>query len=84
VERQKQADRILALLQAKEHCTYPWVELPDILSLRIASHTRRIYELRQDGWIIEMQDNWTRYEDHSERHTRYRLLGRLSDEAKAL
>jgi hypothetical protein len=33
-----------------------WVALPEILDLKIASHTRRIFELRQDGHEIERRE----------------------------
>jgi hypothetical protein len=73
VERQKQSDRILALLQR-----YPgdFVPLPMILDLRIASYTRRLHELREDGWLIETIHL-------GKHHTAYALRGRLSDEAKS-
>ena len=71
-ERQTQANRILALLQAHKG---EWVGLPKIQLLFIASHTRRIHELRADGWIIELQDTWV----GRERHTSYRLRGHIKD-----
>ena len=76
MERQKQADRILALLQANQGRE---VSLPAIMSLGIASHTRRIFELREQGYLIEKSE---RYVGH-QRHVSYTLRGRLSNEAKA-
>ena len=73
MERQKQADRILALLQAHAG---EWVELPEILSLQIASFTRRIFELRQDGHLIENKT----CSMGGQCHSAYRLRGRLNDE----
>ena len=72
---QKQADRILALLQSTFYAYNPdrfdWVPLPDILALGIASHTRRIFELRKE-WIIELRDERV----DGQRRTSYRLCGR--------
>jgi hypothetical protein len=77
VERQKQADRILALLQAHKG---EWVELPRILALGIACYTKRLSELRRDGNLIELRDNWTKEDAFRVRHTAYRWLGKLSDQ----
>jgi hypothetical protein len=73
-DRASQCDRLLNLLLPGE-----WVELPRILDLRLGSHSRRMYELRQLGWIIETDEKWV----HRERHTRYRLLGKLTDQVSA-
>jgi len=53
--RTTQCDRILALLQA--HQGY-WVGLFRIMQLHIASHTRRIHELRKMGHVIEMKSHF--------------------------
>jgi hypothetical protein len=68
-----QASRILKLLQQYAPNAVP---LPEILSLHVASYTRRLTELRRAGWIIETLDEWA----GRERHTAYRLLGKLSDQ----
>ena len=73
MDRQTQFDRLLGLLQA--NAGRP-VALPAILSLGIASHTRRLFEIRQAGWLVEMKDY---YVGHS-RHVSYTLLGKLSDQ----
>jgi hypothetical protein len=78
--RAKQADRILALLQVSKG---QWVSLPQIMDLHIACHTKRISELRRDGHIIELRDEYVHSFRGCVRHTSYRWLGRLSDEAKA-
>jgi hypothetical protein len=62
--RKTQADRLLRLLESKE-----WVTLPEILDLRIACHTRRISELREQGHDIECEKTWV----NGVQHTRYRL-----------
>ena len=68
MERQKQADRILALLQS--HRGY-FVPLPFILNLRIGSYTRRIHELRKE-WDIEIKRDG--------HNSSYRLVGPLAGE----
>lgn len=45
--RQTQQRRLLDLLRSRE-----WVSLPAILDLHIASYTRRISELREQGFVI--------------------------------
>lgn len=65
-KRQGQCDRILALLRSK-----PYVTLPEILNLRIASHTRRIQELRKAGYVIEIELTHI----NGEVHSAYKLLG---------
>ena len=62
-----QAQRILNLLREYEG---NWLPLPEILALGIASHTRRIFELRKK-WVIEMREEWV----GQQRQTAYRLLG---------
>ena len=74
--RQTQCARILTLLQ---HHAGEWVPLPRILDLRIACHSKRLSDLRREGWIIELND--VRF--GKERHTMYRLLGKLSDQVQA-
>ena len=68
-----QCNRVLAKLReyAPNFCP-----LPDLMDLRIAALSKRISELRRDGWIIELRDEWT----GRERHTAYRLHGRLTDQ----
>jgi helix-turn-helix protein len=66
-ERKSQCDRILRLLRSYEG---RFVPLPEILDLRIASHTRRIHELRKIGYDIEMH----REVVNGQTHTAYRLL----------
>jgi hypothetical protein len=67
VSYKAQADRLLEFFKARAG---RWVPLPDILALGMASHTRRIHELRKDGWAIEMKS--TRV--GQARHTEYMLL----------
>jgi hypothetical protein len=64
--RQNQCARICRLL---EQAKGEWVPLPRILDLRIASHTRRIHELRKAGVSVEMHSFWF----EGERRTEYRL-----------
>jgi hypothetical protein len=71
--RQTQCDRILFLLQAAEG---RWVGLFRIMQLHIASHTRRIHELRKDGHVIEMQSHFI----GRQRLVEYRLVEKLSAE----
>ena len=61
-----QSQRILRLLEQRQ-----WVSLPEILALGIASHTRRLSDLREGGYEIECESTWK----GRERHTRYRLKG---------
>jgi Helix-turn-helix domain len=77
-DHQTQRDRILRLLEIQPSGN--WVPLPAILSLGIASHTRRIHELRKVGHEIEMQ-SW--YSGPNNRHTAYRLVKRASAEGTA-
>lgn len=63
---QKQAQRILELLLNHKG---EWVELWRILQLGIGSHTRRIHELRSEGWAIEMHESW----HGKQRRTAYRI-----------
>lgn len=51
--RNRQSERILELLQQRE-----WVDLPTILRLGIASHTRRISDLRRRGLTVECRKQW--------------------------
>jgi hypothetical protein len=67
MNRQFQADRILCLLKQHE-----WVDLPQIMNLRIASHTRRISDLRKRGYEITVE----KVRVDGSLHTRYKLLGR--------
>jgi hypothetical protein len=66
-ERLAQCERILRLLRRYEG---NWVPLPEIMSLKIASHTRRIHELRKSGHAIELR----RESVNGQTHTAYRLL----------
>jgi len=65
MDRENQAQRILMLLKHAND----WVSLPRILELGIASHTRRIHELRKAGHNIEMEDLW----EGRQRRVWYRL-----------
>jgi len=53
-KRVTQAERILDLLESANG----WVSLPRILELGIASHTRRIHELRRAGHVILKRELW--------------------------
>jgi helix-turn-helix protein len=64
-EHKTQRARILALLMSKE-----WVTLPEIMDLRIACHTKRISELREEGFEIVMEPKRV----GKSLHTRYRLV----------
>jgi Helix-turn-helix domain len=66
-ERLAQCERILRLLRSYEG---RFVPLPEILNLRIASHTRRIHELRKAGHNIEMHRELV----DGQTHTAYRLV----------
>ncbi len=66
--RQTQCQRILELLRSA--CRPGWVPLPRIMELGIASHTRRLTEIRRAGHTIEKRE---KYEGHS-RHVWYRLV----------
>jgi len=75
-DRQTQRARLLALLQSHGFSyspkpRYGWVALPEIMALGIASHTRRIHELRKE-WEIELRDEWV----GGQRRTAYRLVGK--------
>ena len=70
----KQADRILRLLESQldnpGSFNHEWVPLPKILSLGIASHTRRVSDLRKQGHKIECRSQWV----DGQRRTAYRLV----------
>lgn len=84
-KRKTQCDRLLALLNSKALRTlegeiirksdgsayWDWAALPEIMQLGIASHTRRIHELRKD-WIIVKREEYVK----GQRRTAYRLVGR--------
>lgn len=63
-----QTARVLSLLQSKDVVT-----LPELLDLRIASLTRRVSDLRAQGWLIECSE--TRV--GKQRRTSYRLVGNV-------
>jgi hypothetical protein len=65
ISLQSQCDRLLALLRSKK-----WVTLPQILDLRIASHSRRISDLRKQRYWIECEITVV----DGQRHSRYRLI----------
>jgi hypothetical protein len=44
--------------------------LPELMNLRCASLTRRLFELRKAGYQIDLHDEWV----GRERHTSYRLV----------
>lgn len=46
-----------------------WVPLPAILNLRIANYRARISELRKQGQVVELKDEWI----NGQRKTWYRL-----------
>ena len=79
MERKKQADRILHLLQ-NPYDSDGWVTLWEIMELHIASHTKRISELRDQGHVIEKKEEKV----GRQRRTKYRLLGSLQDQPHAL
>ena len=64
--RETQCMRLLALLQSK-----PVVTLPEIMELRLASHSRRISDLRKLGYDIICHDEYV----DGQRHTKYELRG---------
>jgi hypothetical protein len=64
-DRLTQQKRLLDLLRSRE-----WVGLPEILDLRIASYTRRLSDLRDEGHIIECETSWVK----GVKHSRYRLV----------
>ena len=77
-DRQTQRARLLALMM--EAKAYSWVE-PDSgwvdardfpQKLGILSYTRRLFELRQEGWDIRIEDKYV----GRQRITRYRLVGK--------
>ena len=73
--RNKQADRILTLLESCKHVAdkwgkEAWCDLPHILALGIASHTRRISDLRKRGHVIECRKEWV----DGQCRTKYRLV----------
>ena len=74
MKHESQTDRILELLQraASSPLYNPegWVTLPQIMSLHIASHSRRISDLRERGIEIEIRKE---YEGRQLR-TAYRLI----------
>lgn len=65
-DRATQKARLLELLQSR-----PLVALPDILALQIASYTRRISELREDGWEIVCH----KWQFDGQTHVKYELKG---------
>lgn len=68
MERQTQNQRILEYLEGRD-----WVSAWTIVNLcRVLSLTRRIYELRVAGNVIEMR--WV--ELGGKKHTEYRLVHR--------
>ena len=64
-DRATQKARILSLLQSRQ-----MVALPDILALGYACHTRRITELREDGWEITCHKEYV----DGQTRTKYELL----------
>jgi len=65
MDKINQAHRILRLLASQK-----WTPLPEILDLRIASHTRRIHELRKAGHVIERKEE----REKRSRRVWYRLV----------
>lgn len=66
--RQSQCDRLLALIKSYGSFGCP---LPEIMKLGIACHTRRIFELRKQGYNIQCETEWV----NGIRHSRYKLTG---------
>jgi hypothetical protein len=79
-KRQSQADRIRQLLEKYAHVPDRYVTLPMILNLGIASHTRRIHELRKAGYNIEMIESYA----DGQRRTAYRLIPNTPEERQAI
>ena len=54
MNRKTQSERLLALLEyyASQDFEDHWVTLPRIMALQIASHTRRVSDLRKQGHTI--------------------------------
>lgn len=67
-----QANRLLRLLENKLNMESNdgWIDLPWIMRLGIACHTRRIHELRKAGHNIELRDEYV----DGQRRTAYRLI----------
>lgn len=67
-----QANRLLRLLENKLNMepNDGWIDLPWIMRLGIACHTRRIHELRKAGHVIELRDEYV----DGQRRTAYRLV----------
>ncbi len=73
MKRESQAQRILNLLERYWHPDadkWAWCPLPVIMNLGIASHTRRIHELRRAGHNIEIRKEYV----DGQLHTAYRLI----------
>lgn len=72
--RETQENRLLGLFEAANLPFFGrvqmWVTLPQIMSLHIASHTRRISDLRKRGHIIECQKETV----DGQMQTKYRLI----------
>ena len=64
-----QSSRLLRLLESREV-----VELPAIMALHIASHTRRISDLRKRGYDIRCDTVWI----DGVRHSSYRPMRPLA------
>ena len=65
--RKSQCDRILALITSYGEFGCP---LPEIMKLGIASHTRRVSDLRKQQFDIRCETEWV----DGVRHSRYRLV----------
>jgi hypothetical protein len=69
--RPNQETIILNLLRTgKARSPEGWVQLPEILNLRISQYSARIWGLRRKGYVIENEGEWR----HGKLCTRFRLL----------
>ena len=75
-QRQTQCDRLIRLFESRSLGAL--VALPEILDLRIASYTKRIHELRSQGYLIEMVEG--KRSKEGKRFIYYQLLGKLSNQ----
>jgi len=70
-ERPTQKDRVRDLLLKNRG---QFVTTPQLLTLRIVDYRRRIFELREEGWLIEtMPETWK----GGQRISGYKLTGKL-------
>ena len=68
-----QKERVFSLLLANKG---QWVTIPQLLELRIVDYRRRIFELREEGWLIQtMPETWK----DGCRLSGYKLVGNKHD-----